>query len=394
MKIIHVVENLDDEYGGPARSVANLAANMRALGYRSHLYSVAWRAGESNEVIKREGLNWHQFGLLGPRKVGLSPALHRALARDWECEDRLIHLHNLWTGVSLSAFAAATRRNVPFVVSPRGALYRWCLAQGRVRKWLAWKVFQKRALERAALIHVTEEFELQRVRELGIRTPVAVVPNCVEQMPAEALERWLTEREQRRGRRVFLFLSRVHKKKGIDLLLKAWSDSKAPRMGAILRIAGPAEPRYQRELDALVARLAIRGSVEFIGMVRRDHRQEEFLGADVFVLPSHTENFGVAIAEALARGLPVVTTTGTPWQAIRERDAGWWIDLAHNNLVAALNEAATRSRSELRKNGEMGIAIIAKDYGCNRQAKDMARAYEWVSGGARPSFLDAPPDEQ
>lgn len=387
MDIVHVVENLDDTYGGPARSIPNLAARTRSLGYGARLCSVAWSPDESNDVIEREGLAWQRYRLVGPRPIGFSPALFAALRDGRGGEDSILHLHNLWNGVAVAAYLAARRSDRPLVVSPRGSLYPWSLAQGRSRKRLAWRVFQKRALDSAAFVHVTEELELHRARELGITAPVAVVPNCVEQLPVDMLERWLDKRERRpAGRRVFLFLSRVHKKKGADLLLRAWARSAAASRGGVLKIVGPAEPGYRSTLDGLVAQLGIGKSVEFMGMLRHQLREAEFLAADVFVLPSHTENFGVAIVEALARGLPVLTTTGTPWPAIRVRGAGWWIELSVDNIVAALDDAATRSRAELRGMGENGAAI-AREYGCDRQAERMAAAYEWVRGGDRPSFL-------
>jgi glycosyltransferase involved in cell wall biosynthesis len=386
--IFHVIENLDDTYGGPSRSVPNLAASTIRLGGEARLLSVEWHAAEHNDVVQREQLSWKNYPLLGPRKVCFSPRLIQALNAQIPSRDSVIHLHTLWNSVAVASFWAARKNKIPLVVSPRGALYSWSLAQGRIRKSLAWQVFLKRALQRAALIHVTEPNEARAVRELGISAPLIIVPNGVEQIPSALLRGWFSLRSARLEAPLrYLFLSRIHKKKGVDVLLKAWARSVARTRGGQLDIAGPfATPAYEREICLLVDTLGVKDSVRFLGMLTGEDRERAFLGADVFVLPSHTENFGVAIVEALARGLPVITTKGTPWRSISENDAGWWLELSEDMLRSTLDEASELSRAALLAMGERAVSL-ARNFAWERQAQELLAAYNWVLGGPKPVGL-------
>jgi glycosyltransferase involved in cell wall biosynthesis len=386
--IAHVVENLDDTYGGPARSVPNLAARSRDLGWSVRLYSVQWSTTERNDVVDREALDWVRCGLRGPRKICFSPQLLRSLQSLETATRPIIHLHTLWNAASLCAVRVAMDKRIPLVISTRGALFPWALSQGRLRKSLAWRAFVRAALQKAALVHVTEPREASVVRGLGISTPLILVPNGVEQAPAPGLEaRFDLHAAERNGSRTFLFLSRIHKSKGVDLLLEAWSRSVARQLGGRLEIVGPcASPAYQSELQRRASDLGIAGTVRFLGMLRGAERERMFSDADVFVLPSYTENFGVAIVEALARGLPVITTTGTPWRAIEDQRAGWWIDLTIDNLVSALDDAAGYPRETLLAMGHNAVNL-ARQFGWEEKAHALSEAYQWIFGGPQPGAL-------
>ena len=386
--IFHIIENLDDTYGGPSRSVPNLAASTKRLGGKARLLSVEWYAAERNDVVQREQRSWKSYPLLGPRKVCFSPRLIQALNAQVWAGGSLIHLHTLWNAVAVASFRTAQGNKIPLVVSPRGALYSWSLAQGRIRKSLAWRVFLKRALQRAALIHVTEPNEARAVRELGISAPLIIVPNGVEQVPSALLRGWFSLRSARLEAPLrYLFLSRIHKKKGVDVLLKAWARSVARTRGGQLDIAGPfATPAYEQEIRLLVDALDVKDSVRFLGMLTGEDREQAFLGADVFVLPSHTENFGVAVVEALARGLPVITTKGTPWKSIAENDAGWWIELSEDSLKGTLDEVSELSRVALIAMGGRAVSL-ARNFAWERLTEELLAAYRWVLGGPKPVGL-------
>lgn len=340
---------------------------------------------EQNEVICRENLSWQRHKLTGPQKISFSSALERAISEGSRYRPSILHLHNLWNAVAFSVYRVARREGVPLVISPRGSLYSWSLQQGRWRKKIAWQVFMRDAMESAAVIHVTEPHEGHAVRALGVRTPLAMVPNGVELPDKHLLDFWLAQRAARGdGPRRFLFLSRVHKKKGVDLLLSAWKESLACKKGGQLVIAGPcASQEYSRYLQQMVISMDLNHSVEFIGMVRGAERERLFSEADIFVLPSHSENFGVAIAEALARGLPVITTTGTPWRVIASASAGWWIGLSVRELAEALDQAALLPSTSLLAMGSQA-SKIARQFGWHIQSAKMAQVYTWLAGGEVP----------
>lgn len=350
--------------------------------------SVAWSPTERNDVICRERLDWDRFQLVGPRKICIGRGFANALSTWASRRQAIIHLHTLWNGVSVASIRAARAGQVPLVVSVRGALYPWSLSQGRIRKSVAWRFFLRNALQHAAFIHVTEPNEAQAVRGLGITGPIMVVPNGVEQVSTNELRNAFLFRSGRADRgKTYLFLSRIHKKKGLDILLQAWSLSIARGMAGQLIVAGPfASHAYEKEIRTLVNELGVGDSVRFLGMLTGNEREDAFRMADVFVLPSHSENFGVAIVEALARGLPVLTTTGTPWKAVEINCAGWWIELSVGQLTKHLDIIARMPRNQLAVMGESAVALAA-NFSWDTQAKRVQAGYEWALGGAEPEEL-------
>jgi len=146
MKIVHVVEGLDDSYGGPAKSVPFLAHYCRRHGAEPLLLSTRYAGDDSNEVIADKGLRWEVYDTQGPAKLRYSLGLRNRLTELASQADKrtIFHLHNLWNFVSYETYRAARQFGIPLVISPRGSLFPWSLSQGRVRKQLAWQLFQKR----------------------------------------------------------------------------------------------------------------------------------------------------------------------------------------------------------------------------------------------------------
>ena len=247
---------------------------------------------------------------------------------------------------------------------------------------ISWWLFQKKALNAASLIHVTDKSELDAVKRLGISSPILLVPNGVEQINKIIVHKWIRDRSLRDGAlpKKYLFLSRIHKKKGVDMLLTAWAQSIACKKGGLLNIVGEfSDEKYKSNILAMLDDLGIQETVKFLGMLRGDRKEQEFLNADVFILPSHSENFGIAVAEALVRGVPVITTTGTPWSKIEEKNAGWWIDLNVDNLTKAIDESSSLSRRQLM---EMGIRAneLGSLYGWGEQTFKLLEGYSDYCG--------------
>jgi glycosyltransferase involved in cell wall biosynthesis len=260
----------------------------------------------------------------------------------------LLHLHGVWSPY-LAAFAADARANqIPYIVAPHGMLEPWPLRVHRLRKWLALKSYQGSVLTHAAAIHATSRAEADQLRTLGFtRAPVVVVPNIID-MPARDLngDRWSSKE-----RKTLLFLSRVDAKKGLDMLLRAW-DHLRPRDWQLL-IVGHGEPAYVNRLKRYCAERQL-PNVRFHGHVDGDEREAMFERASAFILPTFSENFGNAVGEALMRGLPVITTTGTPWQIVSDEKLGWYVAPRLDQLTDALRELFATQISALRDMGERG----------------------------------------
>jgi glycosyltransferase involved in cell wall biosynthesis len=186
-----------------------------------------------------------------------------------------------------------------------------------------------------------------------------------------------------------LFLSRVHPIKGLPLLLEAMAVERQRLRDWRLVIAGPDAVGHRHELAQQAERLGVSDMIEFVGLVADEKEKRGLLGsADLFVLPTHTENFGIVIAEALACGVPVVTTQGAPWRELEEHGCGWWVPVSARAIADALVDAATRPAAELRAMGERGRALVRSRYVWSIVAERSLVLYKWLRGDtARPDFV-------
>jgi glycosyltransferase involved in cell wall biosynthesis len=188
-----------------------------------------------------------------------------------------------------------------------------------------------------------------------------------------------------RGRRWLLFLSRLHPKKGLDELIAAWRalQDKFPDWHLVL--AGPDLNGYRRTLDRLIAAAGVARRVTVTGMLADDDKRAAFGHAGLFVLPTHSENFGVAVAEALAFKVPVVTTKAAPWAELESERCGWWINDSTEALVAALGSALRMREEDLEAMGRRGQSLMERKYSWRRVGEQMLSAYQWCcSRGERP----------
>jgi glycosyltransferase involved in cell wall biosynthesis len=323
----------------------------------------------------------------------------------------VVHDHGIWLPCHRQVARVCRQRGIPRIVSPRGMLEPWALNHKKWKKRLAWWLYQRRELRAAAGLHATAPSESDQLRALGLKGPMAAVPNGVEvpeiedRRPAKAPRttddgRTTTDERPRTtdGRRTALFLSRVHSIKGLPMLLEAWA--RVEPAGWRLRIVGPDEGGHEAELKALADRLGILWSdartdrpggtaaIEFGGSLEGGAKWRAMAAADLFVLPTHSENFGIVVAEALAAATPVITTQGAPWELLETERCGWWTPVSADGIAAALDEATRRSPEELAAMGGRGRAVVAERFAWERIAQEMIACYRWVLGeGPKPGCV-------
>ena len=369
LRIHHVVPSVSVSYGGPSRSVPALCDALTELGHRVTLHTYGpTPAGEQlrYELLEyREPLVASRFGLSMDILHGL-----RAAARDSD----ILHVHGLWTFSSLISAWAVRGTQCRLVVAPRGMLDPWALQQSAYKKRLAWVTAQGRAARAAQLMHATAMSEARAIRDMGLRAPIAVVPNGVD-IPADAdVARF------DRSPRTLLFLSRIHPKKGLDGLLSAWGDVQREFPDWRLHVVGPSNSDYLPKLKRMVHERGLE-RLEFFGVAEGAAKTEHFRSAQMFILPTHSENFGLAVAEALAYGLPVIVGRGAPWQDVETHQCGYWIDNAASEIAACLRVALRRSPEELRQSGARGRTWMQREYSWLQVAEMMADAYAWLVRG-------------
>ncbi|MGB1254009.1 MAG: glycosyltransferase, partial [Candidatus Promineifilaceae bacterium] len=218
------------------------------------------------------------------------------------------------------------------------------------------------------------EDEAQAVRDLGLKSPVAIIPNGVN-VPEQAA----TPQRAPNHKRRILFLSRIHPKKGLINLVRAAAQLPKDVDWEIV-IAGPSEDGYQQVVEAEVAALGLQDRFVFLGMVADQDKWAVYKSADLFILPTHNENFGIVVAEALASGIPAITTKGAPWQELEQHRCGWWVDITVDALATALQQSLSLSNQELAEMGARGRNLIINQYSWQHIATKMTQAYEWVLG--------------
>jgi glycosyltransferase involved in cell wall biosynthesis len=392
---LHVVASVNPDTGGPAHSVTGLAAALSRLGVRVSVASLDY--AEHGPARDAEGVaNVRRVpGALGKRLRGRSPALATAISDVAAGGVDIIHSHGLWMYPNLYARRVAVRNAIPLVISPRGMLDAWSLGRSAIRKAVASVVYEKRNLASARLFHATSRLEALAIRQHGLTQPIAVIPNGVDVPDAGAVppRAVLEERfPELRDRRWLLFMGRLDPKKGVDLLIDAWRELRGDFPAWRLVIAGPDLAGYGAKLrSSLAADPALLDSITYTGMLDGALKRAALFHAEVFVLPTRSENFGVAVAEALAAGTPVVTTTAAPWNDVVTHDCGWWVEPDSRTLRAALASALQRTPDELAAMGRRGRQWVADEFSWNSAGLRMAEAYRWIIGeGPLPDCVHEP----
>jgi glycosyltransferase involved in cell wall biosynthesis len=380
---LHVVAGLHPRAGGPSRTVVQLVDSLAAVDdVRIGLLSQGFKyeptvpslADRVNRLVAESA---SRYSLI----LGLP--VRNELTRITECQiPSLIHSHGLWLPANYWASRAARCHGIPLVVHPRGMLEPWAMSHKALKKRVAMGLFQHRHLESAALLVATSVDEYLNIRRLGLKRPVAIIPNGVS---LEVGNEGGARLARVRAPRIALFLSRIHPKKGLLNLIAAWGQLK-PR-GWRLRIAGPDEGGHLTEVMTAARRHGIENVVDYLGEVDGDRKSAIYREADLFVLPTFSENFGVVVAEALAHSVPVLTTRGAPWADLATYRCGWWIDTGVEPLVNGLREATALSDEEREAMGSRGREYVRR-YDWKDIAVQTVSVYRWILGeGPEPDFV-------
>ncbi|HUP01939.1 MAG TPA: glycosyltransferase [Gemmatimonadota bacterium] len=377
LRVVHTIARIAEADGGPSRTVTALCAALAREGVAVELLTAAADRVDPGVPVRRvEGVV--RGGRAYPRSRSLARLLEERLGGPGP---RAVHDHGIWLPSNHAVARAAGRVGAPRIVSPRGMLSEWSLAHRGWKKRVAWRAFQRRDLETVGAVHATSDLEADEIRAAGIAAPVAVVPNGVELPPARP-----RRRVEPRGTRRFLFLSRIHPKKGLVNLVEAWGAARLE--GWELVIAGPDEGGHRAEIERRARALPPGPPVRFRGPILDGEKWDAYGDADVFVLPTLSENFGVVVGEALASGVPVITTRAAPWSALVERGCGWWIEAGVEPLAAALREAAALGDGEREAMGSQGRRLIEERFGWPAVARRMLSVYRWLADrGPEPECL-------
>jgi glycosyltransferase involved in cell wall biosynthesis len=358
MRILHFLSSARNEVGGPARAVIDLCA---CLADRGHDVTLATCYGAD---LPEE---WGQGKITIPKLIQLPPptlagrAYWRAFSGplgDLVADQDLIHVHGMWDLVNVQLSAIARRKRIPYVISIRGMLDDWSMAQGRIRKRIYMSLIGDRWLRGARTIHLTARAELDQAAAWFPRSKGQVIPNLLDLRPFANLPGAEQARQafpSADGRRRLLFLSRLHPKKGLEILLEALKILKDRGTNVYALVAGNGDPSYVETLKGLALSLGLNNDeYRFVGPVTGDLKLSLYESADVFVLPTRQENFGFVFIEALACGLPVITTTGVDIWPELESSGGALITDGVAGPLADTIDSLLAQPDELRRMGVAG----------------------------------------
>ncbi|MDJ0652838.1 MAG: glycosyltransferase [Xanthomonadales bacterium] len=388
LSVCHVVPNINTQSGGPAVSVPGLVDSLAAAGVETTLVTLNYARHGPQTALRRTRLVSMDAGPLTRMARGWKPSLQAELGRIAGDGIELVHNHGLWMFPNRYARVTAHKGRMPLVTSPRGMLEPWSLQRSPLKKKLVWLLMEQANLRAAHGFHATSEQERLSIRRVGMKQPVAVIPNGLDSQPPSAPS-VCDLHPQLKHKKWCLFLGRLHPKKGLDLLLQSWKAATVSPDWHLV-IAGPDLTGYRPGLEAMIQQLGLTGSVSLVGMLDQPQKRSALAGASLLVLPSHSENFGIVVAEALMAGVPAVATTGTPWEVLEKTGAGWWIEATIPALTRTLASATQLDSAELRRRGQAGKRYAEAEFAWDVVARKMVAFYRFLLGrGEQPEFVEA-----
>jgi len=390
LSICHVVDTLDPAAGGPPAVALHLAAEQVRAGHRPFvLHGKAAGAGAGVEAFVEQVTGSQSLRRL---EVSGGRGAVRGAAAQAVGEADVVQMHGVWSRLILATGRAAERAGRPYILRPAGMFEPWSLAQKKWKKRIGLALGFRRLVDRAGLLHATADQEAEQFRRLGFGNPIAVIANGVDAKAYDLAEdRGAVEAQWPvlGGKRILLFMSRVHPKKGLPNLVEAFAQVAGDAKDWHVVIAGPDSAGHAAAVAERAAALGIGERVLMTGPVYGPMKVRLMQAAEAFVLPTHSENFGVVIAEALAARMPVITTRGTPWRELEEHGCGWWIDIGVEPLATVLAEVMLRrSATELAEMGRAGRALVEQRYGWAAIGRHCEEVYRWLIGvGPEPGAL-------
>jgi glycosyltransferase involved in cell wall biosynthesis len=383
LRVLHVTPYFAPafRYGGPPRSVLGLCKGLQHVGVDVEVFTTTANGEVELPASpatgdRYDGVPVRYFPLRIPRRVfgvrGLGGQLDLQLQR---CD--VVHTHGLWTLPVWTAARRARRAGVPVVISPRGMLDAWSMKHRATRKRIAYWLVERQRLASAAFVHATSCTEAEAIQSWSHEAPVVTLPNGVEMPDLRSLSRGGFQRRLKLplDAQLVVFLGRLHIKKRLDLLASAFDRIRVAHPRAHLVIAGPDEGGYRRRMEPLFAGAG--ESVHWTGQLDDSEKWSLFGDAAALVMCSESENFGLAVLESMAAGVPVVVTKTCPWAEVQVADCGFWVP----QDVEAIAEALSRLLSHpegARAMGERGMALARGKYSWERIATQMAEHYRSV----------------
>ena len=383
LNVLHVTPSMSLTWGGPTVAVSELTSELVRQGVNCEIVTTrGYRVGINQ--ISPPGVPVYSFDTGFPARfwTAYSPELSRFLNENADRFD-LIHIHQVWHYPVYAAYRSARKNKLPCVLTIHGELSDWGLRQKALKKRLYRLCLLDRMLNGAGAIHAITDAEKKQVQKLGFETPVVVTPNGVEQSRFEALpspQRLIRRFPKLKGKRVILFLGRLHQKKGLDILARSFSTVARHFEDAVLLIVGPDKFGTRENMEAILRSKGMLDRTLFTGLLTGEDKLAAMSCADLFVLPSHSDVLGIAVLEAMAARLPVIITKGCEFPEVSEHGAGLVVKADEAPIAEAisllLSDATLRDRM-----GQQGRKLVIERYTWEVAAATISDIYKSLVAG-------------
>ena len=379
MRVLHVIPSVGPIYGGPSYAIRRMTASLAKMGVSVDVATTTANGKDELDVplsrpSPEDGVRYFYFPRQFPKGWTFSLPLARWLyehAADYD----LLHIHALFSFPTLPACDSARRAKIPYVLRPLGTLGEWSLTHKARQKSLYYSLFERRNLRHAAAIHATSPLEAKSLEQFGFESKTRVIPLGVESAPFPSRPKTSDSQVK------LLFLSRLHPMKALPILFQSLALLRKKGIRPALVIGGNGDSSYESKLKQNVEALGLVSQVEFSGFLQRENKARAFAEADIFVQPSHEESFGIATAEAMAAGLPVVVSERVGISPdIQEYGAGVVVQCNADSVKEGIEKLIRDPKLRLRM-GEQGRRLVREKFSWDKVAKQLVDLYEGILAG-------------
>jgi poly(glycerol-phosphate) alpha-glucosyltransferase len=382
--ILDVWQYIEPRFGGVGPAAAALAKSVRSASDWSFCQVAFCNPDESKFA---DGIGPETFVVKVPgRRPVVDRRLRLALSELLKGAS-LCHVHGIWQPHSLAVQSIAARLGKPVIASAHGMLEKWELKHKAIRKRIYSTLFERPSLSHSACLRALSAEEANDYRRYGLANPIAIIPNGVRQLDRAGTAEVTKYFPQLVEKDVVLYLSRIHQKKGILNLIRAWPDISAAHRRAHLLIAGPEYPEAAAAAREIIARSGIGSSVTFAGTIAGTEKISALSFARCFCLPSYSEGQSIAVLEALSIGLPVVITPACNVDGVAESGAG----LVDENTPAAIAKSIVTilqlKPTEWQAMSQSARHLARTQYNWSNIGEQMKSVYQWMLGGPKPSLV-------
>lgn len=389
MKIVHVVPSFGKQSYGLGSISMGLAKAQLDTGADVSVWSLDM---EEDVLWASQTYNFPKDKLFGfPPNIPLIKTSRAEVSKALKDKSfDIVHQHSLWTSQSL--ITSILRKNgAKSIIAPHGTLSEFALGKSKLKKDIALSLFERKNLEKSSVLHATSEYEIEDFRRLGLNNPIAYIENGIGSEIVEMKgngDQFKEKYNLPKDKKILLYLSRITPKKGLDMLIPAISELKDDFRDWVLVIVGNDEFNYQREVLEIIDKCNLRNKVFIIEPQYGNAKFDVFDASNFFILPSYSEGSPMVVVDALAYGLPVITTKSSSWNDLNKYQCGYWVDIKKIEIKKALEKMINLSEEELILYSKNAVKLVREKYLWDEISQKTIEMYKWLAYNEnKPNFI-------